>query len=191
MKAFAKCFSRYASPDSERFGSHINLDFAYLAELTRLDHHLRETALPLTLDIERYMKVEPNRMIVDAGDDPHELMASFFNSEREGKVRVLEKRVNLDSVRSKAPTVMGPSGDLAAQDAEAVSSALAPCRMHMVKSEDARGDAAEQLRALRRRFMAHSGHFSRQGQLKNSLAMLSESWTGRPAGSRGHSGRVS
>lgn len=125
VKAFATCFSRYTNPDSEHFGSYINLDFDYLAELTRLDHHLRETVLSLTLDIEHSMKVGLNRMIMDAGDDPYELMASFFDSERERKVRVLEKRVNLDSVRSKAPTVMGLSGDLAAQDAETVISALA------------------------------------------------------------------
>lgn len=125
VEAFAKSFSRYTNPDSEHFGSYINLDFAYLAELTRLDHHLRETVLSLTLDVEHSMKVELSRMIMDAGDDPYELMASFFDSERERKVRVLEKRVNLDSVRSKAPTVMGLSEDLAAQDAETVISALA------------------------------------------------------------------
>lgn len=95
VKAFAKCFSRYTNPGSEHFGSYINLDFAHLAELTRLDHHLRETVLSLTLDIEHYMKVELNRMIMDAGDDPYELMASFFDSERERKVRVLEKRIDL------------------------------------------------------------------------------------------------
>lgn len=125
VEAFAKSFSRYTNPSSEHFGSYINLDFAYLAELTRLDHHFRETVLSLTLDVEHSMKVELNRMIMDAGDDPYELMASFFDSERERKVRVLEKRVNLDSIRSKAPTIMGLSGDLAAQDAETVISALA------------------------------------------------------------------
>ena len=31
VKAFAKCFSRYTNPGSERFGSYISLDFAYLA----------------------------------------------------------------------------------------------------------------------------------------------------------------
>lgn len=318
VEAFAKSFSRYTNPSSEHFGSYINLDFAYLAELTRLDHHLRETVLSLTLDIEHSMKVGLNRMIMDAGDDPYELMASFFDSEHERKVRVLEKRVNLDSIRSKAPTVMGLSGDLAAQDAETVISALASllhlasdslgkigpdhtersltglggssytrglvekygdpehmavwshleltsfrgvislykyyvferqalrgkeavkgllfptkalrnaaarngnmlstlgsklrkpvgsisrmaveelgidrelvsltkrapivhdftalalCCMHMVRSEDARGDAAEQLRALRRRFMAHGDYFSKQGELRNGLAMPSE-----------------
>lgn len=46
--------------------------------------------------------------------------------------------------------------------------------MHLVKSENARGDAAEQLRALLRRFVAHRDYFSKQGEPKNSLAMLSE-----------------
>lgn len=51
--------------------------------------------------------------------------------------------------------------------------ALALCCMHMVRSEDA-GDAAEQLRALRRRFMAHGDYFSKQGELRNGLAMPGE-----------------
>lgn len=52
--------------------------------------------------------------------------------------------------------------------------ALALCYMHLVKSEGARKDAAEKLLALRRRFMAHIDYFSKQGELKNGLAMLSE-----------------
>ena len=125
VKAFAKCFSRYTNPDSERFGSYINLDFAYLAELTKLDHHLRESVLSLTLDIEHYMKVDLNRMVMDARDDPYELMGSFFDSERERKARVLEKRVDLYSVRSKAPAARVLSEDLTPSDARAVISALA------------------------------------------------------------------
>ena len=318
VKAFAKCFSRYTNPDSERFGSYINLDFAYLAELTRLDHHLRESVLSLTLDIEHYMKVDLNRMVMDARDDPYELMGSFFDSERERKARVLEKRVDLYSVRSKAPAARVLSEDLTPSDARAVISALASllhlasdslggidpdhterslaglggssytrglvekygdpehmavwnylelasfggiislykyyvferrtmkdeeavkgllfptkalrnaaahngdmlstlgsklkkpvgsilkmaveeleidrelasltkrapivhdftalalCYMHLVKSEGARKDAAEKLLALRRRFMAHIDYFSKQGELKNGLTMLSE-----------------
>lgn len=125
VKAFAKCFSRYTNPGSKRFGSFISLDFAYLAELTRLDHHLRETVLSLTLDIEHYMKVELNRMIMDAGDDPYELMASFFDSEYERKVKVLEKRVDLGSARSKASAIRTLSEDLTSSDVRTVISALA------------------------------------------------------------------
>lgn len=125
VKAFAKCFSRYTNPASERFDSYINLDFAYLVELTKLDHHLRESVLSLTLDIEHYMKVDLNRMIMATGDDPYELMASFFDFERKRKIKVLEKRVDYDSIRSKAPVVRRLSEDLISQDAETVISALA------------------------------------------------------------------
>ena len=318
VKAFAKCFSRYTNPDSERFGSYINLDFAYLAELTRLDHHLRESVLSLTLDIEHYMKVDLNRMVMDAGDDPYGLMVSFFASEYERKIKVLEKRVDLDSARSKASAIRALSEVLTSSDVRTVISALAGllhlasdsldgidpdhterslaglsgssytrglvekygdpehmavwnylelasfggiislykyyvferrtmkdkeavkgllfptkalrnaaahngnmlstlgsklkkpvgsiskmaieelgidrelvsltkrapivhdftalalCYMHLVKSKGARKDAAEKLLALHRRFMAHRGYFSKQGELKNGLAMLSE-----------------
>ena len=318
MKAFAECFSRHTNPGSERFGSYINLDFAYLAELTRLDHHLRESVLSLTLDIEHYMKVDLNRMLMDAGDDPYGLMASFFASEYERKIKVLEKRVDLDSARSKASAIRALSEVLASLDVRTVISALAGllhlasdsldgidpdhterslaglsgssytrglvekygepehmavwnylklasfggiislykyyvferrtmkdeeavkgllfptkalrnaaahngnmlstlgsnlkkpvgsiskmaveelgidrklvsltkrapivhdftalalCYMNLVKSKGARKDAAEKLIALHRRFMAHRGYFSKQGELKNGLAMLSE-----------------
>lgn len=52
--------------------------------------------------------------------------------------------------------------------------ALALCYIHLVKSEGARKDAAEKFLALRRRFMAHIDYFSKQGELRNGLAMLSE-----------------
>ena len=68
--------------------------------------------------------------------------------------------------------------------------ALALCCMHMVRSEDARGDAAEQLRALRRRFMAHGDYFSKQGELRNGLPCPARSWTGRLTGSHGNSGHA-
>lgn len=69
-----------------------------------------------------------------------------------------------------------PRARVAHQEAPIVHgfTALALCYMRLVKSEDAREDAAERLQALRRRFMAHRGYFSKQGELKNGLDMLSE-----------------
>lgn len=52
-------------------------------------------------------------------------MASFFDSERERKVRALEKGVDLCCVRPKAPVVRSLSGDLTASDAKSAISALA------------------------------------------------------------------
>lgn len=52
--------------------------------------------------------------------------------------------------------------------------ALALCFMHLVESEGAREDAAERLRALCGRFAVHGDYFSKQVELRNGLAMLSE-----------------
>lgn len=100
VKAFAKCFSRYRDPASENHGRYVNLDFAYLAELTRLDHHLREVVLSMTLDIEHYMKVHLNRAMMDDGADGKEVLDLLFAHERERKERLLEER--FDPKRSSA-----------------------------------------------------------------------------------------
>ena len=107
VKAFAKCFSRYTSPDSERFGSYINLDFAYLAELTRLDHHLREAVLSLTLDIEHYMKVDLNRMIMDAGGDPTDSWPPSSNPSTKGRYRYSRRGLIL-APPGRRPLQSGP-----------------------------------------------------------------------------------
>lgn len=100
VKAFAKCFSSYRDPASENYGRYVNLDFAYLAELTRLDHHLREVVLSMTLDIEHYMKVHLNRAMMDDGADGREVLDLLFAHERERKERLLEER--FDPQRSSA-----------------------------------------------------------------------------------------
>lgn len=52
-------------------------------------------------------------------------MASFFESEYERKIKVLEKRVDLDSARSKASAIRALSEDLTSSDVRTVISALA------------------------------------------------------------------
>ena len=92
VKAFAKCFSTYRSSASEGYGRYVNLDFAYLAELTRLDHHLREHILSMTLDIEHYMKVHLNRTMMDDGADGKEILDLLFAHERVRKERIAVTR---------------------------------------------------------------------------------------------------
>ncbi len=87
-------------PDVGDSGRYVNLDFAYLAELTRLDHHLRELVLSITLDIEHYMKVHLNRAMMDDGADGKKVLDLLFAHERERKERLLEER--FDPRRSSA-----------------------------------------------------------------------------------------
>lgn len=117
VKAFAKCFSRYRDPASENHGRYVNLDFAYLAELTRLDHHLREVVLSMTLDIEHYMKVHLNRAMMDDGADGKEVLDLLFVHERERKERLLEERFGpkrssaaIERIRAIADCLNGADG---------------------------------------------------------------------------------
>lgn len=51
---------------------------------------------------------------------------------------------------------------------------ITDCIFEATQFEGARRGAAEKLLALRGRFMAHRDYFSKQGELKNGLAMLGE-----------------
>ncbi len=52
IKSYLKAFERKSN------GSYINVDFAYLVELSKLDTHLREFIIQLSLDIEHMLKVK-------------------------------------------------------------------------------------------------------------------------------------
>lgn len=54
--SYRKNYDKYTS--GEHAGKYINLDFAYLAELSALDMHLRSYILPMCIDIEHAMKVK-------------------------------------------------------------------------------------------------------------------------------------
>ena len=123
VKAFAKCFSRYRDPASAGHGRYVNLDFAYLAELTRLDHHLREVVLSMTLDIEHYIKVHLNRTMMDDGADGKEVLDLLFAHERERKEALLRERFDPQESRGaieRVRSIASRLGDAGAEDQPAL-----------------------------------------------------------------------
>lgn len=77
VKAFGKNYEKYYSEGNLK-GRYINLDFAHLVELSRLDKHLRSLVLDLTLDIEHYIKVRINASAMRCGSDPYLLAKRFL-----------------------------------------------------------------------------------------------------------------
>ncbi len=78
LKSFAKNYEkRFANgPDQ---GKYINLDFGYLVELSRLDVHVRATALSLSLDIEHYLKVRINKAAMAHDVNPCALTENYLS----------------------------------------------------------------------------------------------------------------
>ena len=78
IKSYAKNFEKYNNCKHNRY---INLEFAYLKELSTLDMHLRKLVLKMTLDIEHSLKV---RLINDITDndfeDGYQIVQEFFKA---------------------------------------------------------------------------------------------------------------
>ncbi len=102
VKAFEKVFDRYENPDHEFFGQYLNLDFAYLVELSRLDKALRFCVMETALDIEHFMKVQMNCSMMDDAEcdaygivdqyvafDANTKLVRIARENDEGKLRLL------------------------------------------------------------------------------------------------------
>ena len=78
LKSFAKNYDKYNNGEMQ--GKYINLDFAYLQELSRLDMILRKLIINMTLDIEHFSKT---KLIYDCSQNKNEdgyiIIDEFFN----------------------------------------------------------------------------------------------------------------
>ena len=82
----------------ERDGEYVGLDFGQLRDLAAIDHMLRYTLLPMTLDIEHFAKVKLMREVTErVGEDGYSIVADYLASLpkksldiRNGEIRRLE-----------------------------------------------------------------------------------------------------
>jgi len=79
--SYRKNYQKYTH--SEKKDKYVNLDFAYLAELSTIDYYLREILLQMCIDVEHALKV----MIVDAistcaSEDGYSIVNDFLSENR-------------------------------------------------------------------------------------------------------------
>lgn len=68
LASYRNNYKKYP-PGSKNEGKYIDLDFAYLRELSTIDMHLRYIIMQMSLDIEHYLKV---KLLSDIENNPHE-----------------------------------------------------------------------------------------------------------------------
>lgn len=89
VKAFEK---NYNTGVGELKDKYINLEFAYLQELSKLDMYLRNIVLEMTLDIEHFVKVRMIKTISDdEKNDGYYIVKEFLDKNPSIKGRIQEK----------------------------------------------------------------------------------------------------
>ncbi len=77
-KAYAKNYNKYLS--GKNLGKYINLEFAYLQELSTMDMYLRKIIIRMALDIEHFLKTQMLRDFVENDEeDGYTVVADFLS----------------------------------------------------------------------------------------------------------------
>lgn len=85
LKSYAKNYEKYNSGPNA--GKYVDLEFAYLKELSTLDMYLRKFIIKMTLDIEHFLKI---KLIRDVGEKASEDGYSFVNEFLQANLHIKE-----------------------------------------------------------------------------------------------------
>lgn len=78
LKAYAKNYDKYQKGENK--GKYINLEFAYLMELSRIDMYFRKFIMKMTLDLEHFLKLQLLRDIMENNnEDGYRIIDELFN----------------------------------------------------------------------------------------------------------------
>ncbi|MCM1508773.1 MAG: Abi family protein [Ruminococcus flavefaciens] len=93
IKAYAKNYSKYGSNQIEKAGKYIDLEFAYLVELSTIDMYLREKILKLSLNIEHYLKLQLlNDVTLNECEDGYITLHKFLDTEKPKLIKKIDEK---------------------------------------------------------------------------------------------------
>ena len=90
--AYRRNFDRHVGGD--RDGQYVGLDFGHLRVLSNLDRKLRDTLLPMALDLEHFAKVRLLAAAEDAGEDGYAVMRGYMASVTDKQRSHLERELD-------------------------------------------------------------------------------------------------
>jgi len=92
IKAYAKNYEKYIS--TEKQGQYINLDFAYLVDLSEIDALFRDLVLRMSSNLEYYLKVKLLSDFNMTDEDGYDIVQQLFNMQPELKTKIEEEKSN-------------------------------------------------------------------------------------------------
>jgi len=92
IKAYAKNYEKYISTDKQ--GQYINLDFAYLVDLSEIDTLLRDHIMKMILELEHFLKVKLLSDFNMSHEDGYEIIQALFSMQPELKAKIEEEKSN-------------------------------------------------------------------------------------------------
>lgn len=108
IKSYAKNYEKYI--EGENAGKYINLEFAYLVEISKIDMYFRRIILKMTLDIEHFLKVQLLRDFQENdAEDGYNIVDEFLQ-----EYNYIEKNIDLKGKNSACTDlVLKYKGDFA------------------------------------------------------------------------------
>lgn len=91
LKAYAHNFDRYKAPEKNK--RYINLDFAHLVDLSKIDADFRKIILSMCVDLEHYLKVRMLNHCTMVDEDGYSIVKRLFEMQPDLKDEI-EKKVN-------------------------------------------------------------------------------------------------
>lgn len=92
IKSYSKNYDKYEH--TEKVGQYIDLDFAYLKELSTIDMHLRHFIIKTCLDIEHAIKVRLLRDFNNSSEDGYSIVQKLFDENPGLESSILQKKAN-------------------------------------------------------------------------------------------------
>jgi abortive infection bacteriophage resistance protein len=92
LTSYRKNYDKH--PDGENKDEYINLDFAYLVDLSVIDMQLRYMIVPMALDIEHHAKLQILRKVDKASEDGYQIVQDYIDSLSEKQKSIFNSEIN-------------------------------------------------------------------------------------------------
>lgn len=92
LASYRKNFAKH--PDGENAGKYVDLEFAYLQDLSIIDMRLRYALVHISLDVEHFTKVALVKMVEQSEEDGYSIVSDYIDSLEDNQKKIFESEIS-------------------------------------------------------------------------------------------------